>query len=459
MSQRQNQVVTFLVVIALLLSATNTYLIYEHIDSQKKRDSEQNQRLKEIQEAINRTQESLTTLESGLSTNWEAVSELETNLRDEVAGLGDEIDANRLTLEDTASAIGKISDEITALSTSLSYEMQGNLSLLQSEVAELESRLAEYQNRTPARVYERARKSVVIITTLQKQGSGFMWFNRSFLLTNWHVVNETDTVNVGYHDGTWGNATVIGSDPYSDIAVLRVQDPPSDVMPLETTDSSLLWIGQEAIAIGNPLGSSGSLSSGYISQVIERLDLPPLIVPVIQLDVTIAPGSSGGPLLDLDGRVIGITNAGTLYGINFAVMSNIVERVATTIVDEGEYTHPLFGFYGVLLTPSLIEGYNVINIEATQNGILILDLMEDYPADEAGLQPGEETFDTQGRPGYRAMDIIVAIDGMPIRTWGDWDGYIAEKISPDQEVTLTIWRSGEMIEVPLVTAKRPPYGE
>ncbi|HUS78989.1 MAG TPA: hypothetical protein VM050_10080, partial [Patescibacteria group bacterium] len=129
MSQRQNQVGTVLAVVALLLSATNTYLIYEHIDSQRERASEQNQRLTEIHEAINRTQESLASLESRLSTSREAVSELETSLRDEVAGLGDEIDVNRLTLERMASTIGEISDELTALSTSLSYEMQGNLSL------------------------------------------------------------------------------------------------------------------------------------------------------------------------------------------------------------------------------------------------------------------------------------------------------------------------------------------
>jgi S1-C subfamily serine protease len=191
----------------------------------------------------------------------------------------------------------------------------------------------------------------------------------------------------------------------------------------------------------------------------EKIDLPPLIVPVLQLDVTIAPGSSGGPLLDLHGNVLGITNAGTFYGFNFAVPSNVVRRVAESITATGEFRHPLVGFWGVLLTPEVVEDYNLVNVDMYQHGILILDVMEGFPAAEVGLRPAEDTVDEDGLPGYIAMDIIVAVDGITIKIWSDWDVYFAEEVSPDQTIILTMLRDDSLEEVELVTTYRDQYEE
>ena len=271
------------------------------------------------------------------------------------------------------------------------------------------------------------------------------------------MVNETDTVTVEFYDGTRRSATVLGLDAYSDVAVLSISGVPEEAVPLELGNSSEVYIGQQVVAIGNPLGYSGSLSSGFISQVNEKIDLPPLIIPVLQLDVTIAPGSSGGPLLDLQGNVLGITNAGTFYGFNFAVPSNMVERVAESILATGEFRHPLAGFWGVLLTPEVVEDYNLVNVDIYQNGILIFDVMEGYPAAEAGLRPAEDTVDDEGFPGYIARDIIVAVDGITIRFWSEWDVYFAEEVSPDQTIILTVIRDGSLEEVELVTTYREQY--
>ena len=289
------------------------------------------------------------------------------------------------------------------------------------------------------------------------QGSGFVWKTQNYILTNWHVVNETDTVTVEFYDGTRRPATVLGLDAYSDVAVLSISGVPDGAVPLELGNSSEIYIGQQVVAIGNPLGYSGSLSSGVISQMNEKIDLPPLIIPVLQIDVTIAPGSSGGPLLDLHGNVLGITNAGTFYGFNFAVPSNVVKRVAESMLATGEYRHPLVGFWGVLLTPEVVEEYNLVNVDLYQNGLLIFEVIEGYPAEEAGLRPVEDTVDDEGLPGYIARDIIVAVDGITIRIWSEWDIYFAEEVSPDQTIILTVLRDGSLEEVELVTTYRDPY--
>jgi S1-C subfamily serine protease len=164
--------------------------------------------------------------------------------------------------------------------------------------------------------------------------------------------------------------------------------------------------------------------------------LPPLIVPVLQLDITIAPGSSGGPLLDLYGNVVGITNAGTLYGFNFAVPSNIVKRVASSLIESGYYRHPLVGFWIVELTPESIRELNILNVEPFQTGLLVWDVMENYPAADAGLRGVVETQAPDGSTGYIARDIVLAVDGHPTPTLAEWSIYVEENVSPLQTITL-----------------------
>jgi len=448
MSQRSQQISTAILVIALLLSSYSVYIVYK-TDNLRKGEIEDLR--SGASEADLRINDILTNLES-LSTEIEQLSSISQVLED----LSEDLEEIKDLVDESGGDIDNLRTDFEALTESLTGVSE-ELTRVEEIIAGFEEEIASISTATPASVYESSRKSVVIIRADTVQGSGFVWRTQNYILTNWHVVNETDTVTVEFYDGTRRSATVLGLDAYSDVAVLSITGVPDEAVPLELGNSSEIYIGQQVVAIGNPLGYSGSLSSGVISQVNERIDLPPLIIPVLQLDVTIAPGSSGGPLLDLQGNVLGITNAGTFYGFNFAVPSNVVKRVAESILATGEFRHPIVGFWGVLLTPEVVVDYNLVNVDLYQNGILIFDVMEGYPADDAGLRPVEDTVDDEGYPGFLARDIIVAVDEITVRVWSDWDVYFAEVVSPDQSIVLTVLRDGTLEEVVLVTTYRDQY--
>ena len=448
MSQRSQRLSSAILVIALLLSSYSVYIVYR-TDNLRKGEIEDLR--SEADEADLRVSEILSNLER-LSTEIENLS----NITQGLDSLSVDLEEIKELVDESGGDIDALRTDFEALTESLTGVSE-ELTRVEEIIAGFEEELAGILTATPASVYESARKSVVIIRADTVQGSGFIWKTQNYILTNWHVVNETDTVNVEFYDGTRRPATVLGLDAYSDVAVLSISGVPDEAVPLELGNSSEIYIGQQVVAIGNPLGYSGSLSSGVISQMNEKIDLPPLIIPVLQIDVTIAPGSSGGPLLDLHGNVLGITNAGTFYGFNFAVPSNVVKRVAESILATGEYRHPLVGFWGVVLTPEVVEEYNLVNVDMYQYGMLIFEVMEGYPADEAGLRPVEDTVDDEGFPGYIVRDIIVAVDGITIRIWSEWDVYFAEEVSPDQTIILTVLRDGSLEEVELVTTYRDPY--
>jgi S1-C subfamily serine protease len=322
-----------------------------------------------------------------------------------------------------------------------------------SEISNLEELVAKLSVKTPAEVYDEAHKSVVLIRTPVGQGSGFLFNDRNTIVTNYHVVtNETD-INIQFFDGTRTQATVIGSDPYADIAVLEVPSAPSGIQPLALSEDSV-GVGQQVIAIGNPLGYTESLSVGYISQVNRLLDLEPIIVPILQLDLTTAAGSSGGPLLDLNGNVVGITNAGTDVGFNFAVPVDIMKRVIPSLLSKGEYKHPLVGFSIVPLTPEVIADLNIQNVNTDQTGLLVVEVVANYPAAQAGLNPA-----VVDPLGVTAVDIVLAVDGHPTLTMEDWTVYMELEVSPNQTITMTLWRSGVISSVTLTTTERPAYQE
>jgi len=448
MSQRNQQLSSTILVIALILSSYSVYIVYR-TDNLRKTEIEELR--SEADEADLRISDILSNLES-LSTEIENLS----NITQGLENLSEDLEEIKALVGESGGDIDALRTDFEALTESLTGVSE-ELTRVEEIIAGFEEEIAGISTATPASVYESARKSVVIIRADTVQGSGFVWKTQNHILTNWHVVNETDTVTVEFYDGTRRPATVLGLDAYSDVAVLSISGVPDEAVPLELGNSSEIYIGQQVVAIGNPLGYSGSLSSGVISQMNERIDLPPLIIPVLQIDVTIAPGSSGGPLLDLNGNVLGITNAGTFYGFNFAVPSNVVKRVAESMLATGEYRHPLVGFWGVILTPEVVEDYNLVNVDLYQNGMLIFEVMEGYPADDAGLRPVEDTVDDEGLPGYIARDIIVAVDGITIRIWSEWDIYFAEKVSPDQTIILTLLRDGSLEDVELVTTYRDPY--
>lgn len=467
MSNRNFKVVAIIAVVVIVFSAFNTYLILESIHV-KEQLSIQNEKLDELQSALeqlNAHEEEISELQNALeqlNVHEEQIKQIQKTLEqvnthgEQISELQSALDEAKSNIEEAKSNLSNLTNQMNALNQSTSTglaEIRTAVETLEgliSNLSNLEGIVDQLLNRTPMEVYEAAYRSVVVIRTPLGQGSGFLYNTSNMIVTNYHVVtNETD-IEIEFFDRTRTQATVIGSDAYADVAVLSVPTAPAEATQLNFGNQSS--IGQQVVAIGNPLGLTESLSVGYISQVNRLLDLEPIIVPVLQLDLTIAPGSSGGPLLDMSGNVVGITNAGTDVGFNFAVPVNIVKRVVSSILEEGEYKHPFVGVSIVALSPEIITFFNILNVDPSQTGLLVVDVVPDFPADEAGLKPA-----VSGVQGYTAMDIILAVDGHPTFIIEDWSAYMEVEVSPGQSVTLTLWRSGVTESVAVTTTERPPY--
>lgn len=495
-----NRSLTFVAVIsiiAIIFSGTNSYLLFNNLQTEQnlqKAIDEVNDRISPIESKqldlsnqisenfdslisnINELNANISNLESNLNTN---IIVLESNLNSNIVALESRIDSllldisnlesntnsNNIALE---SRINSLRLEITQLDNKIEdiniEAFESIIEILKTNITQLSEKLDSYQTQSPKDVYEAVHKSVVVIRTDLGQGSGFIIEQSStkYILTNWHVIEGASEIDVEFYDRTRSNAVVIGLDAYSDVAVIMPVRTPLDSQPLQLGNSSNLYIGQQVLAIGNPLGLEGSLSTGIISNLnaeIEVTDVP-IIVPVIQIDLTIAPGSSGGALLDLDGNVIGITNAGTDYGFNFAVSSNMASRVSSSLIDKGYYSHALFGFNSIALTPEIIQFYNIVGVEPSQKGMVITSVTEGMPAENAGLVPAVISYNEDGSLHQIIVkDIILAINNYSIIDNFDWVVYVAENVSPGQTVILTILRSNEIIFLEVTPTSRPQYQE
>lgn len=472
MSNRNFKVVAIIAVVVIVFSAFNTYLILESIHV-KEQLSIQNEKLDELQSALeqlNAYEEEISELQNALeqlNVHEEQIKQIQKTLEqvnthgEQISELQSALDEAKGNIEEAKSNLSNLTNQMNALNQSTSTglaEIRTAVETLEgliSNLSNLGGIVDQLLNRTPMEVYEAAYRSVVVITTSAGQGSGFLYNTSNMIVTNYHVVTDETDIEIEFFDRTRTQATVIGSDAYSDVAVLSVPTAPAEATPLNFGNQSS--IGQQVVAIGNPLGLTESLSVGYISQVNRLLDLEPIIVPILQLDLTIAPGSSGGPLLDMSGNVVGITNAGTDVGFNFAVPVNIVKRVVSSILEEGEYKHPFVGFSILELSPEIITFFNILNVDPYQTGLMVVEVVPDFPADEAGLNPAVSTTAPDGSPGYTAMDIVLAVDGHPTFTLEDWSAYMEVEVSPGQSVTLTLWRSGVTESVAVTTTERPPY--
>ncbi len=473
MSNRTLKLVAIIAVVAIVFSAFNTYLILdsirvqEQLNVQQEKISElqnsleqlsiQNEQLAELQGAIDAQEERLSELQTALDEL--SVTEEQLNVQQEqIIELESALDETRDDIEEVTSNLSNLTNQIGALnqSTSASLAKLGtaleNIEGLISELTDLDNIVNQMLDQTPQQVYEDVYRSVVVIRTPVGQGSGFLFSASNIIVTNYHVVTEETEIEIEFFDRTRTQATVIGSDAYSDVAVLTVPTAPAEATPLVFSDQTDIYIGQQVVAIGSPLGLTESLSVGHISQVNRLLYIEPIIVPVLQLDLTIAPGSSGGPLLDLSGNVVGITNAGTDAGFNFAVPLNILRRVIPSLIAEGEYIHPFIGLYPLALTPEVVTILNVLNVDLYQTGLLVMDVVPDFPAAEAGLNPA-----VFGDQDVTAMDIILAVDGHPTFIAEDLTAYMEVEVSPGQIITLTLWRSGVTASVAVTTTERPPY--
>jgi S1-C subfamily serine protease len=312
------------------------------------------------------------------------------------------------------------------------------------------------------RIYQEATPSVVHITTLARvgggifnlqaqdvpkgTGSGFIWDEQGHVVTNYHVIQEADAAQVMLSDNTTYTARLVGVAPDKDLAVLRIQAPRGKLRPIPVGTSHDLKVGQMAFAIGNPFGLDQTLTTGVVSALGREIESVSRhkIKDVIQTDAAINPGNSGGPLLDSDGRLIGVNTAiyspsGTSAGIGFAIPVDEVNRVVPQLINQGRISQPGLG---VQLAPDQwVEQMGL-------PGPLILQVIEGTPADKAGLQPTTRT-----RNGDISLgDVILSVDGKRTKNSSDLHDALDNKKVGDT-VTLKINRGGQEMEVSITLAE------
>lgn len=364
-----------------------------------------------------------------------------------------------------------------AATTSTSNPDQALINSLQSQNSQLESELAantQTSNVTAlglntVQIYQADSAGVVTIQGTEASGgvnssvlgSGFVinFSGSDYIVTNYHVVKGVGGVTVTFQDGDAYPASVVGSDGYSDLAVLKLTAPSSEFHPLQVVSSSSLSVGQPVAAIGNPFGLSGSMTVGIISQlgrtVSESLAGNFAIANVIQFSAQINPGNSGGPLLNANGAVVGITFATVVnsQGLGFAIPSDTILRELTSLVTTESYNmHAYIGISGADMN------YQLAQLQKTNftYGVLIENLTSGGPAQNAGLQAGSQTATVGGSAYQIGGDIIISINGTKIINTDALSSYLAEYCLPGQTLVLHIVRSGQVMTVDLVLGTRPP---
>lgn len=292
------------------------------------------------------------------------------------------------------------------------------------------------------------------------QGSGFVYDGDGHIVTNAHVVQDAEGVEVTFSDGTIREADVIGEDLNSDLAVVHVDDIPGEVTSLPLASMETLAVGQTVVAIGNPFGLDGTLTRGVISALGRSIPaLTPFTIPQsIQTDAAINPGNSGGPLLNMYGEVIGVNDQIRTDGINnsnlgvgFAIPVSMVHLIIPDLIQNGEHDWAWLGVRGSSLTPPLVEAMDL----PVEDGAYFADILPGGPAAKAGLEGEDETVTIDKRLVSIGGDVVTAIDGRPVRSFDDLLIYIALEAEPGEQVALTIWRNGEFLEVTVTLDDRP----
>ncbi|MCS6840583.1 MAG: trypsin-like peptidase domain-containing protein [Roseiflexus sp.] len=295
------------------------------------------------------------------------------------------------------------------------------------------------------------------------QGSGFLFDDQGHIVTNNHVVENGSKFQVRFPDGTVLLARLVGGDPGSDLAVLKVDELPPGVAPLPLADSRTVEVGQRAIAIGNPFGLRNTLTVGIVSGIGRSLSGPASssggrfrIPNIIQTDAAINPGNSGGPLLNIYGEVIGVNTAissgsGAFEGVGYAVPSNAVSRVVPALIRDGRYDHPWMGIGMRDVDPLLAES---LNLPARQ-GVLITEVVPNSPAERAGLRGGTRRVVVGGRELPVGGDIIIAINGQPVRDSDELVSYLELETSVGDTVVVTVQRGDRQEQISMTLGARP----
>ena len=360
------------------------------------------------------------------------------------------------------------------------YAIMSYTQFVSAQVSTLENSTALDQLSLPD-LFTKVEKSVVQVTEVDNSneigsrlGSGFVYDNNGHVITNYHVVvpgsnNNNDELQVTFLDGNVYSADLVGFDQFADIAVIKVKNITSDKLtPLPLANSSALRIGETVVAIGNPFGLSGSMTVGIVSGLGRLLPsnengenfaatTSSFSIPnIIQTDAAINPGNSGGPLIDTQGRAIGIntaifSNTGVYSGVGFAIPSNTISKVANSLIQTGSYRHPYIGIVGVSLAPDLSKQIGVTQTK----GFLVTSITEGSPAEKADLQAGSTTETFNGREINTGGDIILKIDNREVTKIDDILAYLESQKQVGDQVHLTILRDNAIRELDLVLGERP----
>jgi S1-C subfamily serine protease len=295
-------------------------------------------------------------------------------------------------------------------------------------------------------------------TTQRAIGSGFVIDKSGHIVTNDHVVAGANTVQVSFSDNESMRARVVGTDPTTDVAVLQVSTPARALKPLPLGDSDEVRVGDEVIAIGNPLGFDRSVTSGIVSALGREIQAPnaATIDHVIQTDAALNHGNSGGPLLNADGQVIGVnaqiapSASDANIGIGFAIPINTVKQVAAQLIKQGKVVHPFIGIQVKALSPQIAGIFHL----PVRRGLLIAKVYAGTGAARAGLKAGKALVTVDGDSWPAGGDIIVRADGHPIATIEQLLELIAVK-KPGESVRLDVYRGAKKLSIDVKLGRLP----
>ena len=314
-------------------------------------------------------------------------------------------------------------------------------------------------------IFEKSEPGVVRVNVQRGEvsetggvGSGFVFDKQGHIITNEHVIDDAQKVVITFRDGRSYNAEIIGTDEFTDLAVIKVNADLALLHPLIIGDSSNLKVGEQIAAIGNPFGLSGSMTSGIVSQLGRLLPSGSgySIPDVIQTDAAINPGNSGGPLLNMRGEIVGINTAiqsatGEFTGVGFAIPSQTVAKIVPTLIEDGEYKHPWIGISGRDIDPDLAK---VLELQDAV-GFLVVTVVDNSPASEAGLIGSDKTIDVDGVNYPMGGDIILSVDGIEVRKIDDILIHLQRAKSVGDEMILEVLRDGRTTNISIILAERP----
>ena len=363
-------------------------------------------------------------------------------------------------LNTNQNTLGTDLDKQSSVNKSKENNKFENLQLLKAKESQLN---IIYSTSLPSIVHIKVRQTVQGFFQNQErtgEGSGFIWDTEGNIVTNYHVVASASIVDVEFADGSQYPASVIGLDPNSDLAIIKVNSNGKILTPLNLGDSTNVKVGNHTIVIGSPFGQEFSMSSGIVSAIKRTVPSQNTLfsIPnVIQTDAAINPGNSGGPLLDIEGNVIGINSqiisrSGGNQGIGFAIPINSVKKIIPTLIKGEKFEYPYIGITGMDLTPNLKKA---LAIDSNIKGVMIVDVVKGSPADLGGLSGYTGTVSDNVNSYPSGGDILTAINTIPINSMSDLLSLLFSDYSPGDSITFTILRDSSSLDLDITLISSP----